>query len=391
MKKLIFILALLTFASWSGLTAHAEIYWSETFDTYTAEWQCCLADCALNPGCPSGYSECHANTYGSPSYCTAITTDAARVAGTNKRGYRITLGANVFPTGENVLKKDLGSNKTLVYLRWYQRDSAPSSYSSFQKLFRMKQVSGQILIPEWQTNGGNVQMNLWDAATGSNHFFTGYSVNNAGDYTPGTWACYEIKMDLVNKAAEFWVNGVSKGTLNASSWWTTGWYIRNVEVGGNQYSHTVGATIDYDDIIVSDTYNGCGETPPGDTTPPVASSSSPYGSLLCTYNPLTIDLRSTWSEECTARYSTTNVTYNSMTGSMTRVAGTYDQYALINLPCGVGYTMYMGCRDAAGNTGYTSTSFTILPDLSIPLNPGTVGVGSGGAFAPGSGGSFIQN
>lgn len=100
-------------------------------------------------------------------------------------------------------------------------------------------------------------MNLWDAQSSSNHFFTGYSLDV--DYTPGTWACYELKIDLVNKQAQFWVNGVSKGTLNAT-WWPSGWYVRYVEVGGNQYGHSwVSPTEearDYDDIVVSTDYVG---------------------------------------------------------------------------------------------------------------------------------------
>jgi len=110
-------------------------------------------------------------------------------------------------------------------------------------------------------------MDMWDANTASNHFFTGYSLNT--QYTVNTWVCYEIKIDLVNKQAQFWVDGVSKGTLNAT-WWPSGWTISAIIVGGNQYGHSwtypTEQTRDYDDIVVADSYVGP-SGPPATTVP----------------------------------------------------------------------------------------------------------------------------
>lgn len=242
-------------------TGHATVIWQENFDGFTKDWNCSLADCSLNPGLPPGYSAFGSNTlcknYGNPN--TQIVTGAERTSpgGTNKRGFRINLEEDCLPPGENILGKNLGADYGLLYIRWYQRD-AVNTFSNFQKLFRLKQADGnQILIPEFQVNSGKVQMNLWDVATADNHFFTGYNLTT--DYTPGTWVCYEIKIDLINKQAQFWVNGVSKGSFNAT-WWSSNWKIRYIEIGGNQYGHSwvypTEKTRDYDDIVVSTSYVG---------------------------------------------------------------------------------------------------------------------------------------
>jgi len=252
-------------------TGHTTVIWQESFDGYTRDYSCSLSDCALNPGLPAGFAGFGSNTmcknYGQPNTQIITSAERSNPGQTNKRGFRINLEEQCWPTGENILKKDLGKNYTLLYLRWYQRDST-KSFTNFQKLFRLKQADGQILIPEFQVNGSNIQMNLWDSQTSSNHFFTGYNLNT--QYTVGTWVCYEIKIDLVNKKAEFWVNGVSKGTLNAT-WWPSGWYVRYVEIGGNQYGHSwvspTEQTRDYDDIVVADSYVGPSGTPPAATIP----------------------------------------------------------------------------------------------------------------------------
>ncbi|MBP1748365.1 MAG: hypothetical protein H6Q52_904 [Deltaproteobacteria bacterium] len=241
-------------------TGHSTIIWQENFDGFTRDYNCSLDDCALNPGLPSGYvafgSNVRGKNYGRPNAQIVAGAERSNPGQTNKRAFRINLEEDSWPTGDNVLTKDLGKNYTRIYLRWYQRDSV-KSFGNFQKLFRLKQSDGQILIPEFQVNGGNIQMNLWDRQTASNHFFTGYNLNT--QYTANTWVCYEIKIDLVNKQAEFWVNGVSKGTLNAT-WWPSGWYIRYVQIGGNQYGHSWIAptehTRDYDDIVIADSYVG---------------------------------------------------------------------------------------------------------------------------------------
>lgn len=271
MKKFTFLVASLVFIM-VGQNGNSEVYWQEKFDSLTKDWQCGLSDCALTPGLPPGYVGFGSNTlcrnYGQKNAQITTLAERANSGTANKRGFRIFLEEQCWPTGENILKKDLGANRTLIHLRWYQRDSV-NKFSNFQKLFRLKQPSGQILIPEFQVNGGHVQMNLWDAQTNSNHFFTGYNLDT--DYTPGTWVCYEIKIDLVNKRAEFWVDGVSKGTLNAT-WWPSGWYVRYIEVGGNQYGQSWAypkeETRDYDDIMVADSYIGPDGQPINRPSPP---------------------------------------------------------------------------------------------------------------------------
>jgi hypothetical protein len=270
MKKIMTGMAILAMLI-MGRTGHATVIWQENFDNFTRNYDCSLADCALNPGLPPGYTGFASNTlcknYGRPN--SQITTGAERSypGQTNKRGFRINLEEQCWPTGENILHKNLGKDYTLIYLRWYQRDSV-RSFTNFQKLFRLKKADGnQILIPEFQVNGSNVQMNLWDAQGSSNHFFSGYNLNT--QYTVNTWVCYEIKIDLVNKQAQFWVNGVSKGTINAT-WWPSGWAIHIIEIGGNQYGHSwvypVEQTRDYDDIVVADTYVGP-SGPPASSVP----------------------------------------------------------------------------------------------------------------------------
>lgn len=267
MKRTIFFSAALVFLL-TYHNAHAQVIWQEDFDSFSKDWVCCLSDCALVPGLPPGYTEFHSNTMdGNYGECnTQITTDAhLGTTEANKRGYRIYLeGNDPFPTGENVLKKNLGANYTQIYLRWYERDSY-RNFTNFQKLFRLKQTSGQILIPEWQVNYSHVNMNLWSTTTG-NLFWTNYNLDT--DYTPNTWVCYELKIDLVNKQAEFWVDGVSKGSKSIPGW-GTGWYIRYIEVGGNQFGHSWSAPTehyrDYDNIVVSTSYVGpssLGPTPP---------------------------------------------------------------------------------------------------------------------------------
>ncbi len=238
--------------------AQAQIVWQEDFNVPTKDWICCKADCALTPGVPPGYTEFHSNTMCGGDGCNAGIISAADRQGSG-RGFRIDFTPTCFPTGENVLKKALPQKLQRFFLRWYERDTL-NRFDNFHKLFRLKQASGQILIPEWQRNGSHIQMNLWDAASNSNHFFTGYNLDT--DYVPGTWTCYEIFIDIPNKAAEFWVNGESKGKLTNQAW-STSWAVQNIEIGGNQYGGGAGNYRDYDDIVASLSYVG-----PDGTVPP---------------------------------------------------------------------------------------------------------------------------
>lgn len=251
-------------------TGHATVIWQENFDGFTRDYNCSQSDCSGSM--PSGYSAFSSNVmcqnYGQPNAQIVGAAERSSPGQTNKRAFRINLEQQCWPTGENILRKNLGKDYSRIYLRWYQRDST-KSFSNFQKLFRLKKADGnQILIPEFQVNGSNIQMNLWDAQSGANHFFTGYSLNT--QYTPGRWVCYEIKIDLVNRQAQFWVDGVSAGTMNAT-WWPSGWTIRYIEIGGNQYGHSwtypTEHQRDYDDIVVADSYVGPSGTLPASGLP----------------------------------------------------------------------------------------------------------------------------
>lgn len=239
-------------------TGHSAVIWQENFDGFTQDYNCSSAVCTSPPGYVGFMSNTECKNYGLPNAQIAGTAERSYPGQTNKRGFRINLEEQCWPTGENLIRKDLGKDYNLIYIRWYQRDSY-RTFQHFQKLFRFKKADGnQNIIPMFYGNGSNIQMGLWDAQTASVHFFTGYNLNT--QYTVGTWVSYEIKLDLVNRQAEFWVNGVSKGKLDASSWWPAGWTIRNVEIGGNQYGHPWTAPVehhrDYDDIVISTSYVG---------------------------------------------------------------------------------------------------------------------------------------
>jgi hypothetical protein len=256
----LFLLALLVLGRSAGAV---EIY-SEDFDGFSRDWVCCLADCALDPGVPPGYTEFHSNVLGlNYGQCNCqITTEADR--GSGGRGLRINLEEDAWPTGENVLKKDLGEDYRLLFIRWYMREST-TDFTNFEKLFRIKQASGQILIPEWKAESGHVYMNLWDANTSANHLFEDFDLKT--EVEVGQWTCYEIKIDLDAKNAELWVDGVSRGTLTDQPW-LDGWVMRNIEIGGNQYGHTWSEPVehprDYDDIVIATEQVGCDDVPPAD-------------------------------------------------------------------------------------------------------------------------------
>jgi hypothetical protein len=246
----------------------AVVVFEEDFDGFSQDWVCCLSDCALDPGLPPGYSGFSSNTLGGNyGECNCqVTTDADRAGG--GRGMRIYLEEDAWPTGENILKKDLGADHRLLHIRWYMREST-KDFSNFEKLFRIKEAVGQILIPEWKAEGSHVYMNLWDANTSNNHLFTGFDLRT--DVGVDEWHCYEIRIDLDARQAAFWVDGDAKGVLEDQPW-LDGWQIRNIEIGGNQYGHSWTAPTeyprDYDDIVIATAYVGCDGTPPADEAAP---------------------------------------------------------------------------------------------------------------------------
>lgn len=244
--------------------AQAAVLFNADFDGLTKDYQCCVltgsGDCG--PSAPPGFSGFHQNNLcGNYGNCnTQILGSADRKGGSGNRGFRINLEQRCFPTGENSLTFQV-NNLNRFYIRWYQRMSL-NSYDNFVKLFRMySSSSGQILIPEFHNDGRATRMNLAASPFSSNNFNTSYSLNS--EYTPGTWVCYEIFIDIPNQQWTFWVNGDNKGTVYNSSI-NRSWTVRTIDIGGNQYGNyqTVAPRedyIDYDDVVVSDSYIGPGE------------------------------------------------------------------------------------------------------------------------------------
>src|SRR3989338_8371652 len=99
-----------------------------------------------------------------------------------------------------------------------------------------------------------------------------------------------------------------------------------------------------------------------DNTPPVISNAQPSG-LLSIGNP-TISV--TTNEAATCKYSTTNVSYSSMTSTFVTTGGTSHSNQLSSLTDGT-HTYYVRCSDAVGNTNPTSTIITFSVDTQGPV------------------------
>lgn len=145
----------------------------------------------------------------------------------------------------------------------------PESYTRFY--FRVTAVSSTLLAMGYHNGNGSA----WEATY--NQFFQGFEIyfwNGAGQIygftTPNnsidinTWYCVEVYLNQTTTGrAEVWINGQSVGTLNEDL------------STANPYSRMMLfndgiTTVYYDDIIVSDTYNG-----PVNTTPTPAATLDP--------------------------------------------------------------------------------------------------------------------
>ena len=274
MKKIVLLLAVLSLLTISQ-KAQATVIWSENFDRFTSDF---VLDTGFH-ACPVGnYLSNSKGCYGNAVKPAVIGTAHARIKGTNKRGFFQPIFDSWAAAGSNPndpIGNEIGLGvifpKTIdvMYIRWYQKDTYVQ-YVNFQKLFRISNgtlgsVGNQRFIPGWNVNGSHVQMSLGvgtgTGAAGSwiGHFFTGYNLDT--NYTPGTWKCYEIKIDTVNKVGELWVDGSSKGKVSLSDALASGVRISAMQVGGN-HSYKVGQSghsITYDDVVVADSYIGCAE------------------------------------------------------------------------------------------------------------------------------------
>ena len=97
-----------------------------------------------------------------------------------------------------------------------------------------------------------------------------------------------------------------------------------------------------------------------DMTPPVISSPLPSGFQKCTHQPKTVTLQVTTDENATCKYSTSDISYDSMTVFSSTGATTHTKN--ITVYCSRSYTYYFRCMDALGNKDTSSTSTTFRVD-----------------------------
>jgi hypothetical protein len=297
MKHLLLILVMLVCSFLIAPQVDATVLWEENFDSYNTNWYCGTNVGAVEEACTppvkvgkssSDYILYKAETKNwvgsNPSFISGIVPEAGREG----RGWRINLRIVCATNYENILDaKNIGVDANPLYLRWYGRESWKDfKYSSYEKLFRIKDQNGsQIIIPEWMGNGYSQGFfRVW-LNTGAVMDWTNFNLNTFTDSvaTPdlrNKWMCYELKMDIVNNKYEFFVNGVSMGEKSASRALSTSKRIRYVTIGGNQNNvYCIGGTYpcwtptntfqtrDYDDIVLSTERVGCETAPP--PPPPV--------------------------------------------------------------------------------------------------------------------------
>ncbi|HEY3275421.1 MAG TPA: hypothetical protein VGJ94_02280 [Syntrophorhabdaceae bacterium] len=94
------------------------------------------------------------------------------------------------------------------------------------------------------------------------------------------------------------------------------------------------------------------------TTPPVISNVSPTGTQACSSNPRNITMSIQTDKAATCKLNATDASYSSMKYTFPTTGGTTHSVPL-SLSCGVNYTYYARCTDAAGHAGTTSTVITI--------------------------------
>lgn len=253
-------LAVTVFCSGS---AGAETLFSANFDNLTKDYFCpsttspyCVGTYAP-PGFTAILQNAYCGNYGKPN--AEVVKEASRSGKTTDRGFRINLEQRCFPTGENALIARLPTEYNRFYLRWFQRMSL-NKYDNFVKLFRMYDASDkQLYIPGFSNYNGATRFIVGVAPfSGAAPYNTKYRLDT--EYTPDTWVCYEIFIDIPNQRWTLWVNGVNKGTSTYAGIDKT-WKIKRIDVGGNQYGNyqTIAPHedyIDYDDIIISTTYVG---------------------------------------------------------------------------------------------------------------------------------------
>jgi chitodextrinase len=350
------------------------ILYQDNFDDYSADF---ILD-TNNHACPANGK--YSNTkgcYGNAVTPAIISPNYARVSTSNNRGFFQPIfdsWAAAGSNGNDSVGNEIGlgvifpQTTKVLHIRWYQKDTYVN-YGNFQKLFRIStgnqgSIGSQIVVPEWQRDatGNNVQMDL--AIIGGNAtFFPNYNLNSATNYTPGTWRCYEIKIDAVNKAGEFWVDGVSKGSASMSTL-ADNVNFNSMQIGGN-HSYKTGQNgnyISYDDVVVANSYIGCS----GTTTPPADTSAPTVPTNLVATVISSSQINLSWAT------STDNVGvagYKIFRGG-TQIATTQStSYANTGLTANTTYSYTVSAYDAAGNNSAQTASKSATTQATADTTP----------------------
>lgn len=169
---------------------------------------------------------------------------------------------------------------------------------------------------------------------------------------------------------QFWVDGVSKGSLsgfrlhtnasNAMSEFWGGWmtfpYWQLNGLAGE------GGTLYIDDISTDSVWNSIFGG--SDTTPPTISGGLPTGTL--NYGATSTVMQVTTSENATCKYGSSDAAYASLPSTFSSTGGVTHTQTLTGLTNGSSYTRYVRCIDAAGNATTSSTviSFSVSSTAS---------------------------
>jgi hypothetical protein len=279
MPRLWILLAAITLAV---PIAYADVIFSESFDGFTTNSVCCQTQCTVfNIGSefPTGYAAFGSseNQYG---YCNAqINADAERstLLLTDRRGFRIYLESSGSSQTENYLLRDLGNELPTVYIKWWERDST-TSFTGSQELFSLlDQAQSKIISASWLPTGSATVLSLGGISSppdSSPYYFSSYDL--ATRYSLNSWACYEFRLDSVNREAEFFVNDQSMGIMSLPGVGTTRYLKIGGAQSGNWWFSPIEHTRDYDDIVVSTTREPCSGAiiPPSDPVCPQADANS---------------------------------------------------------------------------------------------------------------------
>jgi hypothetical protein len=238
----------------SGSGGCCPTFYDSTGAAWNAVWSCCYVCSAY---CPQDWP-------------ITITTAAARVAGTNKRGFRKPMASCDLYQGacqnchgggtEQTLFKNLGSNYTELYIRWYEYNNYSNITDQYIKSWRIQNSSGaQCAVPEWLATSGTVVMSFWMTGMSEGIRFTGFNYKTWKAAHPGEWGYFELYINTSTQTVRFWANGTEITQKTGSGWYSSFTNIRYIGIGGNSTCVTGSDNtryVDYDDVKFSTTYIG---------------------------------------------------------------------------------------------------------------------------------------